>query len=308
MEKELSNNESLVQRYFYIIIGLTVIFWAFAFPLIKIGLDEGLSPVNLTILRLFIGCSIFFIFYLFNKKKFSKLQKKDIIPIFLLGFIGIVIYHLSLNYGEQYVSPSVASLIIATIPIFIVILAAVFLKEKTTLKILLGIIISLFGVVIISIAGTPNASFEIKYISAAAAVLVASVVGAIYTIAGKKLLKSYTPLSLTVYAFLLGFFGLIPFIRLSLFEEILNLSFAGGIALIFLGLFPTFFAYIFWYVTLEVKTASELSIYVYLIPVVSTVISHFMINEKITIFFFLGGILVLAGLFLVNKKNNFRKL
>ena len=171
-----------------------------------------------------------------------------------------------------------------------------------------GIIISLCGVVIISIAGTPNASFEIKYLSAAAAVLVASIVGAIYTIAGKKLLERYSPLSLTVYAFLLGIIGLIPFIRLSLFEELMNLSITGWIAVIFLGIFPTFIAYIFWFVTLEVKTASELSVYVYLIPVVSTVISHFLIDEKITIFFFFGGILVIAGLFVVNKKYKVRKL
>ena len=308
MEKKDAIKESSVQKYFYILIGVTVIFWAFAFPLIKIGLEEGLSPINLTISRLFIGCIIFLIFFVSYKKNFSKLQKNDIIPIFLLGFFGIIIYHLSLNYGELYVSPSVASLIIATIPIFIVILAAIFLKEKTTPKILFGIIISLCGVVIISIAGTPNASFEIKYLSAAAAVLVASIVGAIYTIAGKKLLERYSPLSLTVYAFLLGIIGLIPFIRLSLFEELMNLSITGWIAVIFLGIFPTFIAYIFWFVTLEVKTASELSVYVYLIPVVSTVISHFLIDEKITIFFFFGGILVIAGLFIVNKKYKVRKL
>ena len=308
MEKKEGVEKSFVQKYFHVLIGITIILWAFAFPLIKVGLDEGLSPINLTIIRLFIACSIFFIFYITHNKNFSKLQKNDIIPIFLLGFFGIIIYHLSLNYGELYVSPSVASLIIATIPIFIVILAAIFLKEKTTPRIIFGVIISLSGVLIISILGTPTTSFEIKYITAAAAILIASIVGAIYTIAGKKLLKRYSPLSLTVYAFLLGTIGLIPFIRLSLFKELINLSISGWIAVIFLGIFPTFIAYICWYVTLEVKTASELGVYLYLIPVLSTVISHFLIDEKITIFFVFGGVLVISGLFIVNKKKHLEKI
>jgi drug/metabolite transporter (DMT)-like permease len=87
------------KKYFLIIMALPIIFWAFAFPVIQIGLEE-LSPINLTIMRLFTVCAIFLLFILIAPKKFSKLNKKDIIPLFLLGFLGIVIYHLGLNYGE----------------------------------------------------------------------------------------------------------------------------------------------------------------------------------------------------------------
>jgi len=283
--------------------SLTIIFWALAFPFIKIGLTE-LSSVNLTIMRLFIVCIIFLPIRLLKPQKFSKLHKKDIIPLFFLGFLGIIVYHLGLNYGEIYISSSAASLIIATIPIFIVILAAIILKEKITIKITAGIILSLIGVIIISLLGTSDSSIEITYLSGAFAVLIAAIMGAGYTIAGKKLLQRYSALSLTVYAFLLGSIGLIPFISTSLFEEVTSMSIIGWSTILYLGIFPTVIGYVFWYIALEIKTASEISVFLYFIPVLSTIISYFFFDEQITWFFIFGGILVILGLFIVNQQKN----
>jgi drug/metabolite transporter (DMT)-like permease len=281
---------------------IAIIVWAFAFPFIRIGLDE-LSFINLTIMRFFIVCCVLLILIIIQSKKFSKLQKKDIIPIFILGFFGVIVYHLGLNYGELYVSPGSASLIIATIPIQILILAAIFLKEKITYIKLLGIIIALIGVLIISIWGTKGATLEIKYITAAIAIFIAATSGAFYTIAGKKLLNRYSGLSLTVYAMLLGSIGLLPLtINSSLVSQVSNLSIKGWFAIIFLGIFSTIIGYAIWYIALEKKTASEISIYLYLIPVLSTIISFFLLKEEITYMFILGGFLVIFGLVIVNRK------
>jgi drug/metabolite transporter (DMT)-like permease len=189
----MNTNKSFSDSKFVLMMLIAVVVWAFAFPFIKIGLDE-LSFINLTIMRFFIVCSVFLIILITQSKKFSKLQKKDIIPIFVLGFFGVIVYHLGLNYGEQYVSPGAASLIIATIPIQILILAAILLKEKITYTKLIGIALAIIGVLIISFWGTKDTTFEIKYITAAIAIFVAAVVGAFYTIAGKKLLNRYNGL------------------------------------------------------------------------------------------------------------------
>ncbi|UCF12574.1 MAG: DMT family transporter [Thermoplasmatales archaeon] len=293
--------EVFTKKYFFLIIGMPIVFWAFAFPLIKIGLEE-LSPVNLTIMRLLIACIIFLILLPTIPNNFSKLHKKDILPIFLLGFTGIVIYHLGLNYGEQYISPSVASLIIATIPIFVVVLAVMFLKEKITLKVILGVILSLVGVVIISIIGKPDILIEINYMSGVIAVLIGAIVGAGYTVVGKKMLYRYSALSLTVYAFLFGSLGLIPFISISLFEEVVAMSITGWSIVIFLGIFSTVISYVLWYVALEIKSASKISVYLYFIPLLSTIISFILFQDKITWFFIFGGTLVILGLYIVNKQ------
>jgi drug/metabolite transporter (DMT)-like permease len=296
-----STTRSAVQKHsFYAIIILPIIFWAFAFPFIKIGLEE-LNPINLTILRLFVVCAIFLVFLVVMPKQFSKLHKKDIIPLFLLGFLGVVVYHLGLNYGEVYMSASAASLIIATIPVFTVIFAALLLKEVITKKIVIGVPVSLIGVIIIAFTGTSSDPFQITYLSAAAAVLLSAVMGAGYTLAGKKLLERYSPLSLTVYAFLFGCLGLIPFFSVSLLQQITVLTGKGWSAVLFLAIFPTVIGYILWYVALQRKSASEISVFLYFIPVLSTIISYFLFHESITLLFILGGLLVIGGLIIVNR-------
>jgi drug/metabolite transporter (DMT)-like permease len=295
------NSRTLTNWQFILMMTIMVIVWACAFPLIKIALDD-LSFINLTIMRFVVVCIVLIAILMIWSKRFSPLQKKDILPIFLLGFFGVMVYHFGLNYGEQYISPGAASLIIATIPVIIIILAIIFLKEKLTLKKLSGIVFALCGVLIISIWGTQDASIEINYVFGAIAVFIAAFMGALYTIAGKKLLERYNALSLTVYAMLLGSIGLIPFLSTSLIEEVSTMSMNSLIAVIFLGVLSTVMGYIIWYVALEIKTASEISVYLYAIPVISTILSYGLFGDKITLLFVLGGILVIAGLVIVNME------
>lgn len=283
-----------------------VVVWALAFPFIKIGLEE-LSFINLTIMRFFVVCLILPFILIFGKKSISKLHRKDVFPIFLLGFFGVMVYHLGLNYGEQFISPAAASLIIATIPVQIVILAIVFLKEKISKLKALGVIIAMSGVIVISIWGKTESNLKVEYIFGAIAVLIAALMGALYTVSGKKLLDRYTGLSLTVYAMLLGSIGLIPFLRYSLIEQVSNMSINGWFAVIFLGVFSTIIGYVIWYVALEKSTASEISFFLYVIPVFSTIFSYILFKEEITLMFVLGGFLVIAGLAIVNMKNNKNK-
>ena len=298
-----SNSFNLSRIKFLILMLIMVVVWAFAFPFIKIGLEE-LSFINLTIMRFFIVCLILPFILIFGKKRISKLHRKDIIPIFLLGFFGVMVYHLGLNYGEQYISPAAASLIIATIPVQIVILAIVFLKEKITILKTLGVIIAMSGVVVISIWGKAESSLKVEYIFGAIAVLIAALMGALYTVSGKKLLDRYTGLSLTIYAMLLGSIGLIPFLNYSIIEQVSNMSINTWFAVIFLGVFSTIVGYVIWYVALENRTASEISIFLYAIPVFSTIFSYILFRDEITLMFVFGGILVITGLAIVNIRNN----
>lgn len=283
--------------FFFFIMGFSITCWGFAFPLIKLGLQE-LSPISLTILRLSLASIVFFILFLFLHP--SKLRKKDIPYLFLLGFIGISLYHLNLNYGETQVSAGAASLIIATIPVFIVIFAAVFLHERITSRIIGGIILSMIGLIILTLS---TGEIKIEYLSGAAAILFSAIVGAGYTIIGKKLLDRYTAFSLTGYAFIFGSISLTPLITHQFIAEITHLSITGWIAVLSLVFFPTVIAYVLWYKALEMKPASEIGVYLYFTPVISTILGVIMFNEPITPFYIIGGFLIISGLILVNTKN-----
>ena len=97
---------------------------------------------------------------------------------------------------------------------------------------------------------------------------------------------------------------LIPFINNSLFEEVVLMSLSGWGAVIFLGVFSTVIGYYLWYVVLEIKNASQISIYLYFIPVLSTIISYIFFGEEITWFFIIGGVFVVIGLYIVNKQGS----
>lgn len=306
----MKSQSNIKNWQYFLIMSFAVTSWALAFPFIKIGLEE-LSFINLTILRLFLVCIAFIPIIIILNKKISKLQKKDIIPIFLLGFFGVTIYHLGLNYGEITLTAATASLIIATIPVFILIFASLFLKEKPGNYKIIGIILAFFGVLIISLFGRKDAKIEFNYLFAIGAVFVSAIVAALYTIAGKKFLVRYNGLSLTAYAIILGSFGLIPLLHPSInnsfISEISNLSINGWLAVLFLAIFSTVISYSIWYIALQYKTASELSIFLYANPVIASIVSYILFKDPLTEYFILGGSLVIFGLFLVNKKIKINK-
>jgi len=301
MNDRSKSNKDLTRKYNFLIIGLPILFWAFAFPLIKISL-KGLDPINLTILRIFIVCIRFIILLIYKSKDIIKLDIKDVPNIFFLGFFGVIGYYFLLNYGQQLISAGVTSLIISTIPIFTVIFAFIFLSEKLTINLSLGLILSIFGIIVISLYGNNNINIKIDYILSTFSVLLAAFFAAFYIVAGKKMLKKYSPLSLTIYAILLGSLGIIPFINNSFFHELTKLSTIGWITVLYLAIFSTVISYVFWYIALEFKPASELGSYLYLMPILSTILSFFILNEKITLLFVFGGFLIIIGLLFVNKK------
>jgi len=280
-------------------ITLPIMGWALAFPLIKVALED-LSFINLTLLRFTVACSALLVILGLQRRRFAPLHKRDVTPLFLLGFFGVMVYHLGLNYGEQYVSPGAASLIVATIPVLVVILAVMFLDERVTPRKVGGIGLSLTGLVILTVWGS-EATIEVDYVVGALAVLLAAVMGAVYTVAGKKMLERYSALSLTLYAMLLGSIGLLPLVRWSFVTEVASMSWETGAAVVFLGLVSTIVSYALWYMALEVKGASELSVYLYAVPVISTLVSYLLFDDPITPLFVVGGGLVILGVAVVNR-------
>ncbi len=284
-----------------ILIALPVVGWSLAFPLIKIALRD-LSWVNLTVLRFVVACTALLILLVVQRRRFPLPRWRELPGLFLLGFFGIVVYHLGLNYGEQYVSPGAASLIVATIPVFVVMLAAVWLDEGVNGRKVLGVGLSLSGVVVLSLWGTGTTSIAVDYVLGALAVLVAAVMGALYIVAGKRMLRRYSPLSLTVYAMLLGSLGLLPAVDGSLVRQVQHLSLQTAVAVLFLGLFSTIVSYLLWYMALQRQSASSLSVYLYVVPVIATLLSWMLFDDMITPTYLLGGIMVIAGVAIVNRQ------
>jgi drug/metabolite transporter (DMT)-like permease len=276
----------------WLVLGFTIIFWGLAFAAIKYSM-VFLDPFELASLR-FLIADVFFLLSLIAKG--SNLERRDLPSIFLLGLFGVTIYHLFLNAGEIYVTSGIASLIIATAPIFVLILSWIFLEERITKGKVAGILIAFCGVAVLSKpeSGGDPVGIVLVFISALAA--------AGYTVLGKKLMGRYDFLTLTGYAMLLGS---IPILYFSVpgVKKVLTVMDPGLIlSVLFLGIFSTYLGYLGWYYFLEREEASRASVFLLTIPFVALIAGSIILNESITALTVAGGVAVTLGILLVLRE------
>src|SRR5699024_2519867 len=129
-----------------------VIVWGSNFVFGKI-LVHDFSPTLLTSLRLF-----FIVLLLIGiasyQKNFKRLNKKDFITVSLLGIIGVFINQWTFFVGLETADPTTSALILATTPILTGFLAAIFLKEKLTIRMVFGSILAIIGIYFVVAKGS----------------------------------------------------------------------------------------------------------------------------------------------------------
>ncbi len=276
----------------WIILLLTILFWGLAFTAIKYSVSY-LDPFELASLR-FAVADFFFIAGMTMGG--FRIKKKDIPAVFVLGMFGVTVYHVFLNAGEIYISSGVASLIIATAPIFVLIFSFIFLNEKVTRMKILGVLIAFAGVALLSKPESGGNLFGVIL------VFISAVSAAAYTVLGKKLMKEYDSITLTNGAVILGSLPILVFsfsgLKKIMFYHDLTLIFS----ILFLGIFSTYFGYLGWYYFLEREEASKASVFLLAIPFVSLMAGALLLGESITTLTILGGVAVIIGILLVIRE------
>ena len=274
-----------------------MLLWGLSFAWSKLLL-ELYSPVIVIFFRLLI--SVLFLFaYLFLTQKIEKISLGDLKKFAVLSFFLPFLYFLGENYGIQLTTATTASLIIATIPIFIGIIAWVWFKEALTKLNMIGIFISFIGVgFIVYENGTDiHGSFAgILWLFLA----VASAV--IYTIFIRDMSQRYNAIYIIAIQ---NLFGLIYFVPLLFFED--KFEFEGGGIVIFyilaLAILCSSFAYIFYVLAVKHIGMAKTEAFANLIPVIAALYSFFLLNEVFGLYKIIGILLVISGLFFSQMHN-----
>ena len=131
---------------------LTLLFWASAFAAIRAGL-EGLEPGHLVLLRFLVAGALLLLYALL--RGLPPPRREDLPRLFLLGFLGITVYHTALVYGELTVSAGAASLLIATGPVFTALLSYFLLGERLRPLGVFGFALAFFGALVLARGGGP---------------------------------------------------------------------------------------------------------------------------------------------------------
>ena len=282
----------------YLLILLAIIFWGTSFVATKTVLQE-IKPVTIIILRLVLASVLLTIIALSTKRKFS-INLKSHGWIFILALVAV--FHLWIQVtGLQYTTASNTGWIIGTAPIFMAILGFAFYKEKITLLQFAGILVALAGLLLLIGKGDIT---NIGLIENRGDLLVlgSAFTWGVYSMVNKKISLSYSPLMTILYLFLMMAVIIIPFnLNSETIDSVINLSTISWMWILFLGIFCSGIAYVIWAQALRDMESAKVGAFLYFEPLVTVVAAWFFLNEEITLLMIFSGLLITAGVFIVNK-------
>jgi drug/metabolite transporter (DMT)-like permease len=226
--------------------------------------------------------------------------KRGHIPrILLVSFASVVGYHLTLNYAETIVSSGLAGLLISFGPIFIVLLSALFLKEKIGSRLMFALALAVTGAVILSI----NADLSFLQITGPFAVVLAAFMYSIFSVGSKPLVKEYGALPVAIWVAVIGTVFTLPLVSWSFIAQVLTLSLVGWISVLYLAVLSTVVANMILYTLISNRAVSRLSVQLYLVPLVSLVGGILLLGESFSAFTVLGAGFLFAGTALATHKH-----
>ncbi|MHC0036223.1 DMT family transporter [Pseudoneobacillus sp. C159] len=277
----------------YSLLTLCVIIWGSNFVFGKL-LVQDFSPTMLTMLRL-LFISLFLIGLSFSQKPFKRLDKTNLPAVIFLGIIGVFINQWSFFVGLQTADPTTSALILATTPILTSFLAAIFLKETLTVRMLIGSIVAIIGIYFVVAKGDLS---TIHLDKGLLWIVVTMVTFAIMIIMTRLLSQRISPLTITLYSNIVGFVISIPFafamdnpLRIS--SNLSDWTLLIGTAVIVHGV-----AALIWNNNIRHVDASKASILSNLEPFVAMIMGLVLLYKPITSSEIIGSLFIVGGVVL----------
>jgi drug/metabolite transporter (DMT)-like permease len=275
--------------------------WGASFVATKIALGD-VSPATVVWLRFAIGVIVLGIAVLL-RKQFIVPSGRDLAYFALLGFIGITFHQWLQSRGLVTSQASTTAWIVTTIPIFMALLGWMFLREGLHWHQVLGISLAGLGVLLVVSRGDLQSLAPGKFGAPGDFLILLSAPNwAIFSILSRSGLRKYDTTRMTFMVMLLGWlFSFLIFLMDKGPQEIAQLTPAGWGGIGFLGVFCSGLAYIAWYDGLKHIKAAQAGVFLYIEPLVAMIVSSLLIAEPITWSAIIGGGVILAGVWLVQR-------
>ncbi|HXG75013.1 MAG TPA: DMT family transporter [Gaiellaceae bacterium] len=268
--------------------------WAGSFSAIKALLDDGMAASDVAVLR-YAVCVPGFAFLLWRARGLPGLTRPDALRVAAAGLLVVVGYHVSLNAGERHTTAGVAALVVALAPGLTMVLAALLGVERLVPRRVAGLSVAFAGVAVVVALGTGE-GLSLETVQGPLIVLGAPLSFALYNVLLRPLLGRHDLLALTAAASLVGMVGLAPFVRGSTVDAVTGASASDAALVLYLGLAATLFGYVGWNVGLRGLGPTRAVAYTYAISPLAVVMGAVLLDEPVTVWLGLGGVLVVGGI------------
>lgn len=280
----------------YLSAATAAVLWGTSFLLTRIAMSQ-MGPLAIAALRWWITSIVLMLVVSVSHDARSSLCRAwREWPLFLaLGIIGEGVAYVFQNLALVYTTTVDVGLIMNAYPILSAVLGVWVLKERMSWRAALGLVLGLLGVTFITLGGVWAGDVDIyARILGNGLALLATLAGAFYIVAGKRLVLAYGPLPVTALAGLIGAWAMTPVA----IAEGVTLYWSGEVWLALLGLALGcgVAAYLLWWHAAKQLPISQAGVFLYLTPVVSTLLGVWVLSEPLTLATAAGAGLVLGGM------------
>ena len=282
---------------------LATLFWAGNFIVGKVAFVENIPPMSLVFFRWSLVWLILLPFTYKDIIKFKGVILKNLPLLFFLALTSVGLFNSFTYLALVYTQVINASLFNTAIPAMIILLCFIFKIEKTNRFQIMGLIISVMGILSIITKLNLNILLSLSFNKGDIIMIGGVVTWGLYSSFLKK--KKFT-LPLLTLVHILCTFGLLFILPQFLFElsqeQVIKFDINLCYILVYLALFPSIGSYYCWAGAVSIIGPNRAGIFLSLIPLFSTILAMIFFNEKFYFFHFIGSILIVLGLFLSNKK------
>ncbi|MDL2290624.1 EamA family transporter [Desulfovibrio sp. OttesenSCG-928-F20] len=283
-----------MQRYAgYLFIFLAAACWGLTGPVARFAMGDGIDPLEVAFWRAAWG-AFFFLLYAAQKKALKLGNKRDLLVFIIFGVCSQGGFFASNQYAIQTGGAALAAVLLYTAPAWVAVFSRLFFHERMTIIKISAIILSLSGVVCISLSG--GGIENSVGATAGSGILFGLLSGLLYSthyIFSKNYLTRYSTYTIYGYSMLFGMLALFPFINFSS-----KTAFQWGI-LFFLGFVCTAMAYWAYCEGIKRLEATRAAVLATLEPVVATAAAWWIWQENFTLVGWAGAALVLAAVFVL---------
>ena len=288
---------------YHIVAFLTVAVWGTTFVWTKLLIINGLSPAQIFTLRFIIAYVLLTGFSLWRgRHRWLSDNWRDELTMMALGLTGGSMYFLTENESLRFTTATNTSLIVCSCPLFAMLIIALFYKSERFSRLqALGSLLALIGMAAVVLNG-----HFVLHLSPLGDTLAfsACICWALYTLLMKPVMGRYPAMFITRKVFFYGILTILPYYIFVPDMPSLDVLMRPEVALnlLFLGSVASMLCYLTWSWCMKGLGAVICTNWVYVNPITTIIAAWLILDEQITVYFLIGSILIIAGMYLSSKK------